>query len=143
MTDPFEVLTPVEAVRTLTIRGATIPVAPLVAKQFGPVARHMRPLLEGASNALDAWRGGALSGDEITAQELSLLTTLVEAHCDDLIAAVAAATNQPIDWVGNLLPNELAALASEVWSVNKDFFARTLGSLTAMVTRVPVDPTNH
>lgn len=41
---------------------------------------------------------------------------------EDLVRAVAIATDQPEDWLGELLPDEFLALVTAVVDVNTDFF---------------------
>ncbi|MCB1630603.1 MAG: hypothetical protein H7A12_07270 [Pseudomonadales bacterium] len=43
---------------------------------------------------------------------------------DDLVRAVAIATDQTEDWLGELLPDEFLPLVTAVVEVNADFFVR-------------------
>jgi hypothetical protein len=101
--------------------GRTLTVRPLSLRQIPGVARALRPLAPVLAAGLD-------------------LLSLAE-HLDDVVAALAAATGEPPDWLWGIAPEELLALAGAVVEVNADFFSRRLApALVAATARLPGAP---
>jgi len=103
--------------RRIEAGGKTVAVAPLKVRQVPAFARAIGPALQSLA-----------AGD---------LAAVLGTHGDALIEAVAAATGEPADWLGELAPDEFLRLAAEVVEVNADFFVRrvapTLEALTARI----------
>ena len=90
--------------RPVTAGGKTINVLPLKVRQIPGFTRAIVPVLAPLG-----------AGD---------LATAIAVGGEDLVRAVAIATDQPEDWLGELLPDEFLALVTAVVDVNADFFAR-------------------
>ncbi len=90
--------------RTVAAGGKTIDVLPLRVRQIPGFTRAVVPVL-----------GPLGTGD---------LATAIAVGGEDLVSAVAIATGEPEDWLGELLPDEFLALVTAVVEVNADFFAR-------------------
>lgn len=95
----------------LCIAGKEIPVAPIKVRNIPAFARAAAPVMAAMA-----------SGD--------LLAAVAEAG-DELIAAVAIATGEPADWLGDLDADDFVRLAGAVIEVNADFFARKLAPAIA------------
>jgi hypothetical protein len=107
----------------LVVDGIRIEVTPLLVKELPRVIRALDALIatliyEG--NSLDAPRLVALMGE----------------HGEAIAEAVAVAVRQPQDWVDNLLPDRLVAMALAVVEVNADFFTRLLSQAQSQAPRL-------
>lgn len=96
---------------TIEVGGRTVHVRPIKVRQLPAVARGLDPLIKSGI--------GVLSDDP--SEWLALAT-----QGEHLIEAVAAATDQPVEWVGELEPAQFADLLFTVLEVNKDFFSRQI-----------------
>jgi len=109
----------------LEIAGKKLHLRPLRVRQIPAVSRALAPL---ASADMD-WK----SDDPVT--WLPLL-----AMGDHLIEAVAAATDQPMEWVGELQPVEFTRLLAACLEVNGDFFRRqvepTLDTVNGLMDKI-------
>jgi len=94
--------------REVTVGGETVQVGALKMRQLSRVARH-------ASGLVKFFKGEGIDFE-------GLLTEGAE----DLIAALAAATDKPIEWIGELNLDETVRLTRTVVEVNADFFAQTV-----------------
>lgn len=107
----------VPEVRQLLVAGKTIACPPLRVRQIPAFTRAVAPIL-----------APLLAGDWL------------RAVCDggeDLVRAIAIATGETVEWLGELLPDELVTLAVAVTEVNADFFVRrVLPALTEAVATV-------
>ncbi len=92
----------------VTVGGETLTIGPIRIRQVSRVARHVGGLVR------------FFAGDVIDFE--GLLTEGAEA----LMEALAAATDQPVDWIGELNLDEVVRLTRTVVEVNGDFFARTV-----------------
>lgn len=108
----LETLTEVETV-LVTVAGVDLGVTPLVAREFAPFSRALRPIMD----ELPALAGGRIDAATVLA--------LME-QGDHLVQAVAIATRQSVEWVGGLEADELIVLVLAVMEVNANFFARRL-----------------
>ena len=92
----------------VTVGGETLVIGPIKMRQLSKVTRHGRGLV------------AFFKGNEIDFE--GLLTEGAE----ELIEALAAATDKPLEWVGELNVDETMRLTLAVVEVNADFFARTV-----------------
>jgi hypothetical protein len=92
----------------VTVGGKTLSIGPIRIRQVSRVARHVGGLVR------------FFAGDAIDFE--GLLTEGAE----DLMEALAAATDQPVEWVGELDLDEVVRLTRTVIEVNADFFVRTV-----------------
>lgn len=97
--------------RVVTIRGEAIAVPPFASKKLARAARLAAPLVESFANGFEFSPASALK--------------LLE-HTDDVIRLCALATDKDEEFVGNLDPAELMAVATAVVEENADFFIRHL-----------------
>lgn len=108
-------------IRHPLIGGKNVTVAPLKVRQIPPFVRAIGPAF-----------GPVASGD---------IAAAVGLHGEALIEALAIATGEPADWLGDLDADEFMRLVSEVVEVNADFFvhriAPMLSASVAKVTRTP------
>ncbi len=96
----------------VTVCGKTIDVLPLRVRQIPGFTRAVTPVL-----------APLVAGD---------LAAVIAVGGEDLVRAVAIATEQSEDWLGELLPDEFLALVTAVVGVNTDFFVqRVLPALNA------------
>jgi len=95
----------------LDIAGRALRLHPIKVRQLPAVMRALEPLIRSGANLLS----------DNPADWLALA-----AQGEHLIDAVAAACDQPVDWVGELEPAEFARLLFTVLEVNKDFFSRQI-----------------
>lgn len=112
------VVTPCE----VAVAGKAVAVSPLRVRQIPAFARHVAPVAAFLMN-----------GDLLAA---------VAAGGEDMVKALAVATGEPEDWLGDLLPDEFVALAAAVMEVNADFFVRRVAPALAaagetMKTQMP------
>ncbi|RYU57032.1 hypothetical protein EWI61_13705 [Methylolobus aquaticus] len=105
-TNELEVLVP--PLVELTIGGETLTLAPLKVGQLPAFLRAVGPILQ-----------------KLTAPEIDWLT-LLGLRGDDLLTALAIATNKPRAWIDDLPADEAILLAAKVLEVNADFFTRTV-----------------
>lgn len=120
-------------VRHPVIGGKHIAIAPLKVRQIPPFMRAIGPAA-----------GLLFSGD---------LAGALGAHGEELIHAVAVATDQPADWLGDLDADEFLRLVGDVVEVNADFFAHrvtpaleaTVGKLMSALTHgaTPSQPSSQ
>ncbi len=104
-------------VRHPLIGGKSVTVAPLRVRQIPPFLRAAGPALS-----------GLFAGD---------LAGALATHGEALIEAVAVATGEPAEWLGELEADEFLRLAVEVVEVNADFFVRRVSpALETTVTRL-------
>lgn len=94
----------VPTAKTATAGGKAIAILPLRVRQLPAFAAAIAPA------------AGMLS-------ERNLLAAVAR-HGPSLIEAVSIATGEPVDWLGDLLPDEFVALVADVIEVNADFFVR-------------------
>lgn len=107
----------VPEIRHPVIGGKHVTVAPLKVRQIPPFMRAVGP----ASQALFA-------GDVAAAVAL---------HGEALIEAVAVATGEQAEWLGDLDADEFLRLVGEVVEVNADFFGqRVVPELTRTTNRL-------
>lgn len=107
----------VPEIRHPLICGKNVTVAPLKVRQIPPFLRAAGP----AAQAL-------FMGD---------LAGALAVHGESLIHALAVATGEPADWLGELAADEFLTLLGEVVEVNADFFAhRVSPALTATVDKL-------
>lgn len=92
----------VPVVKTLDIAGKSIAITPLRVRQVSAFAAAITPCA-----------GLILGGNVLRA---------MSAHGDSLITAIAVATNEPPEWLGDLLPDDFVRLVTTVLEVNADFF---------------------
>lgn len=103
--------------RHLVIAGKPVTVAPLKVRQIPAFARAIAPAAQ-----------AVFSGD---------LMGAVAAHGEALIEAMAIATGESAEWLGELEADAFLALVGEVVEVNADFFVRRVGpALNATVERI-------
>lgn len=100
--------------RVVTAGGKPVQVSPLKMRAIPPFTRAISPAL-----------GPLLAGDLLTA---------VGVGGESLISAVAIATGEPEEWVGDLLPDAFLALLAAVVEVNTDFFAQRVTPAVEAVT---------
>lgn len=101
----------VPEIRHPLIGGKNVTVAPLKVRQIPAFTRAISPIM-----------GPLLAGDMLAA---------VSVGGEDLVRAIAIATGEPEDWLGDLLPDEFIQLAAAVVEVNADFFVhRVMPELT-------------
>lgn len=120
----------------LDIAGEPVEIRPLRARQFGPFAAAVEPLLEAygqvradiaARQALPAEDGEILDWTQAAGRlGAEYWVNLVSRHADALIPALAVALDRPREWVGDLYLDDLVRLALAVFEVNADFFARRM-----------------
>ena len=107
----------VPEVRQLLVAGKTVACPPLRVRQIPAFTRAVAPILTPllAGNWLSAVCEGG----------------------DELLRAVAIATGEPPEWLGELMPDELITLVAAVVEVNADFFVRrVLPTLNAAAATV-------
>lgn len=92
----------------VTVGGETLTIGPIKIRQVSRVARKVGGLVR------------FFAGDTFNFE--GLLTEGAE----DLMEALAAATDQPVEWIGELNLDEVVRLTRTVVEVNADFFARTV-----------------
>lgn len=92
----------------LTIAGETLGIGPIKMRQLSKVARHVGRIAQ------------FFSSEEINFEGL------LSVGADDLMAALSAATDKPVEWIGELNLDEIVRLTRTVVEVNADFFARTV-----------------
>ncbi|MBX3589084.1 MAG: hypothetical protein KF796_20835 [Ramlibacter sp.] len=119
--DPLEFVSPAE--RPMTVEGVQLLITPLLVKELPRVIRAVDPLL---STLL-------IEGDTLDAQRL---VSLMGSHGEAIIEAVAICVRRPPEWVGNLLPDRLVALALASLEVNADFFSRALTAAKAQAPKL-------
>jgi hypothetical protein len=90
--------------RETRVGGEAITVQPLTIRQLGKVAAVLKRIADSASE-FD-------------------IPSLVASHTEDVIEAVAAATDRPVEQIAGLRSDAFLALALDVFEVNADFFAR-------------------
>lgn len=92
--------------RDVVAGGKTLQITPLRVRQIPAFAAAVAPAA-----------GLLMSGDVLKA---------LAVHGDSMLQAVAVATGEPADWLGDLLPDDFIGLASVVVEVNADFFVQRL-----------------
>lgn len=92
----------------VAVGGETLVIGPIKMRQLSKVVRHVGGIV------------GFFKDDEIKFEGL-----LAEGS-EDLMAALSAATDKPVDWIGELNLEEVVRLTRAVVEVNADFFARTV-----------------
>lgn len=102
----------VEAV-PIVLRGESIDVFPMKARQISAFTRAAHPLFGVAAKLLK----GKLDGESLI--ELGEKT-------DDVIALVAVATGKDAAWIGEVMPDELLKACKVIIEVNTDFFIKVL-----------------
>lgn len=121
MSDALEVLEP--AGSSVVFRGEAVEVKPLTVGKVPAIVRLARPAL-GALMTVQS-----LQGDINGQQFVDVLVGLVAEHGDAITHAVALAVDLPPDKVANADIDEFVVLATKVFEVNRDFFARRLAPL--------------
>lgn len=99
--------------RHLVVGGKNVTVAPLMVRQVPGFTRALGP-------AAQAVFAGDLMG-------------AVTTHGEALIEAVAIATGESAEWLGELAPDDFLVLLGEVMEVNADFFFRRVAPVMAKV----------
>lgn len=92
----------------VTVGGETLTIGPIRIRQVSRVARHVSGIVQFFKN-----------------EEIDFERLLCEG-AEDLIEALAVATDKPNDWIGELNLDEIVRLTRAVVEVNADFFARTV-----------------
>ena len=110
--------------KVVTLQGGPVEVWPLRARQFGPFARAVGPLLD-EFNRLAALARPVDGGWTVDLAPAGW-AALISAHADTVIRAVAVALEKKPEEIGALFLDELVSLAATVVEVNADFFARRL-----------------
>lgn len=95
--------------RMVAAGGKQVAVAPLRVRQIPPFARAIAP-------AMSAIAGGHMQD-------------VIIAHGESLVRAVAIATGESEEWLGDLTADEFLALASAVVEVNADFFGQRVAPM--------------
>lgn len=111
----LEALAPGET--TVVIAEKSVTIRPMRLRQVAPVTRAL------ARIPTDAW-------DAVMAVDVLTLGP----HVDHLADALAAAIDEPMDWVLELEPDDFVDLATRVVEVNADFFVRRLAPRLTTVT---------
>lgn len=122
MTDDLDVLEP--AGSSVTYRGEEVTVSPLTIGQVPRIVRVARPIL---TQLLALQQAPA--GDGPDDGFVDLLAALVGDHGEAAIEALAISVNKPTAWIAGGTGDEVIALATAVYEVNRDFFVRRLGPL--------------
>lgn len=119
--DALAFLAPVE--RSLTVDGVSLVITPLVMKEVPQVIRAIDPLLVTL----------LVEGETLDAPRM---VSLLGTHGDAIIQAVAICVRRDVEWVGNLLPDRVVALALASVEVNADFFSRALMAAKAQAPKI-------
>jgi hypothetical protein len=98
----------------LELAGKTVILKPLGMRRLGLISKPLRRI----ADATD---------------EDATFADIIHDHAEDLIEAMSYATGEKAEWVGELLPTDFARLASAVYRLNADFFARQLPRLAEEV----------
>lgn len=99
--------------REIEAGGKTLAITPLRVRQIPAFVRAISPA------------AGLLTDGRIA--------DAVALHGDGIVEAMAVATGETEDWIGDLLPDAFLELVAAVMEVNGDFFARRVAPLiTAM-----------
>jgi hypothetical protein len=105
------------------VDGTDVTVAPLVVQQWPKALRLIEPIM------------GTLLYEADTLN-LSGVLMLLGVHGEPLIEAVAIFIKQPLEWVGQLLPDRLAALVMIAIEVNGDFFTKAMAAMQAQAPSI-------
>ena len=100
--------------RTIEIAGKTIKVHELTFSEQLQVSHLLKPI---------AVKFDAINLDDDSNASNIIYDTLAE-EADNLIKLLAICTNQPVEWVKSLSPEEGELLMVYWWSVNSNFFIR-------------------
>lgn len=92
----------------VTVGGETLAIGPIKLRQLSKVVRHVGGIVQFFKHEEIDFDGLLAGGSE------------------DLAAALSAATDKPVDWIGELNLDEVVRLTRAVVEVNADFFARTV-----------------
>jgi hypothetical protein len=92
----------------VAVGGETLIIGPIKIRQLSKVARHVGGIV------------GFFTGDTIDFEGL------LSEGAEDLMASLSAATDKPLEWVGELNLDEVVRLTRTVIEVNADFFARSV-----------------
>lgn len=120
---------------TLPIDGVDVTITPMVMAELPrfveltlPVFAALPPMADGF---VDRMQSGTLTEAEMT----GLLTALA-VNGSNLVQLLALCTRQPVEWLGQLLPDRAAELVAVAFQVNADFFRRAMPNLRAMASRL-------
>lgn len=105
------------------VDGTDVTVAPLVVQQWPKALRLIEPMM------------GTLLY-EADMLNVPRVLTLLGQHGEPLIEAVALFVAQPVEWVGRLLPDRLAALVMMAIEVNGDFFTKAMAAMKAQAQNI-------
>lgn len=111
MSDDLETI--VGETRTLTIADQPVEISALKVREIPPVIRALKPIMGPIS---------ALFDEQLTAESIIEMSMRGE----NLITAVSIASRQPVEWVGDLMADDLVVLAMAIVEVNADFFVKRL-----------------
>ena len=92
----------------IAVGGETLSVGPIKMRQLSKVVRHVGGIVQFFKNEEINFEG------------------LLSEGAEDLMAALSAATDKPVEWIGELNLDEVVRLTRAVVEVNADFFARTV-----------------
>lgn len=106
---------------TVQICGKSVRIGILSIRRLGAVAKALAPLM------------GALEGENGPTIDLR---KIVAKHADDAVTVLAAAINEPAEWVGELPGDQFFDLAKRVFEANRGFFFRQLIPTAAMLVQM-------
>lgn len=122
--------------RTVSFRGASLKVHPLRLEQLGPFITACR-----ATIGRLAMIAGLPEGSAVV-EVGSLVFDLLENGSTEVAEALAVAVDKETQWVAAGSLDEVAELLEAVVGLNKDFFARRLRAMVAMVREAASPPTS-
>jgi hypothetical protein len=120
MTDGLEVLAPSGA--SVMYRGEQLSILPIEVGVIPGIVRVARPVIDALFDQPQLPASGS-------ADELSMLLTMIGEHGDGVFAAVALCTGRDEVWIRKGDAAEFYELAKTVLQVNRDFFIRRLAPL--------------
>lgn len=110
----------------LTVSNQTIEIHPIKVRQLGPVLSALSTVFRDG-----VWQGVV---------DVSDWMAFIASHQTVVLDGLAAATDQPREWLEELEPVDLCNLAFAVVEVNQDFFTRqvqpVMQRLNATLTRI-------
>lgn len=98
---------------TIEVAGLTLTIAPITVGKLPRLMRALRPVLAAWNDLADA-QGGVP------------YLALMERAGDDVVAALAIASDQPADWIAGLTPAQAIEIAIAELEANPDFFVHLL-----------------
>lgn len=111
--------------------GRGIKVVPLSPRLLSRFLQAVRPLQDAAGNGID-----------LDGIQFDVIAGLVEHHMESVVQAVAIATREPVDFIGDdINVEELVLLVIAVIRTNADFFARrVMPALTKAIHALQAGP---